>query len=129
MEDGRVPAKDARSCRIEGQKKRTTRKEYQRLLNKFEVAGFMAQKGLWNLVGEKVLRDRGALPKEEGDVIREEKATNADKFLSSWWREDGKTQGRKNNGHRHKEETSNKRMREKERGENETGCFGFGGGF
>ena len=25
----------------------------------------MAQKGLWNLAGEKVLRERGALPKEE----------------------------------------------------------------
>ena len=34
----------------------------------------MAQKGLWNLVGEKVLQDRGELPKEEGDVIREYKA-------------------------------------------------------
>ena len=53
VEDGRVQAKDARSCRIEGQKKRTTRKEYQRLLNKFEVASFLAQIGLWNLVREK----------------------------------------------------------------------------
>ena len=31
----------------------------------------MVQQGLWNLVREKVLQDRGALPKEEGDVIRE----------------------------------------------------------
>ena len=31
----------------------------------------MAQKGLWNLAKEEVLRDRGAVPKEEGDVIRE----------------------------------------------------------
>ena len=30
-------------------KKRITRKEYQRLLNKFEIEGFMAQKRLWNL--------------------------------------------------------------------------------
>ena len=29
---------------------------------------FMAQKVLWNLVGEKMLRDRGALHKEEGDA-------------------------------------------------------------
>ena len=38
-------------------KKIITRKEYQRLLNKLEMEGFMAQKGLWNLA-------------EEGDAIR-----------------------------------------------------------
>ena len=34
----------------------------------------MAQKGLWNLAGEKALQDRGALPEEEGDAAREYKA-------------------------------------------------------
>ena len=48
FEDGRVPAKEAKNWRIEGQKKRITRKEYQRLVNKFEVERFMAQIGLWN---------------------------------------------------------------------------------
>ena len=43
LEDGRVPAKEARSWRIERQKRRITRKEYQRLLNKFEMEGFMAR--------------------------------------------------------------------------------------
>ena len=90
LEDGGVPAKEARSWRIEGQKEKITRKEYQRLLNKFEMEGFVAQKGLWNLFGEKVLRKRGALPKEEGDVIREYKAAHEENFLSSWLREDGK---------------------------------------
>ena len=33
--------------------------------NKFEMDGFMAQKGLWNLAREKILRERGALPNEE----------------------------------------------------------------
>ena len=46
LEDGRVPAKEVKNWRIEAQKKRITRKEYQRLLNKFEMEGFMAQKGL-----------------------------------------------------------------------------------
>ena len=50
----------------------------------------MAQKGLWNLAGEEVLRDRGALPKEECDFIREYKAMHEENFLSSWIREDGK---------------------------------------
>ena len=34
----------------------------------------MAQKGLWNLAREKILREREPLPKEEGDAIREYKA-------------------------------------------------------
>ena len=29
----------------------------------------MAQKGLWNLPREKILRERGQLPKEEGDAV------------------------------------------------------------
>ena len=46
------------------------------LVNKFEMEGFMVQRGLWNLVREEILRERGALPKEEGDAIREYKAIN-----------------------------------------------------
>ena len=72
LEDGRVPAKEARNWRIGGRKRRITRKEYRRLLlNKFETEGFMAQKGLWNLAGEKILRERGTLTTEEGDALRE----------------------------------------------------------
>ena len=66
VEDGRVAAKEARSWRIEGQTRRITRKEFQRFLNKFEMEGFKAQKGSWNLVRDKVVRERGALPKEGG---------------------------------------------------------------
>ena len=50
----------------------------------------MAQKGLWNLVGEKILRERGALPREEGDAIGKYKATHEENVLSSWLREDGR---------------------------------------
>ena len=49
LEEGRVPAKEAKSWRIEGEKKRITIKEYKRLLNNFQIEGLMAQKGLWNL--------------------------------------------------------------------------------
>ena len=52
---------------------RISREEHQRLLNKFQMEGCLAQKGLWNLVREKVLQERGELPKEEGAVIREYK--------------------------------------------------------
>ena len=44
LEDGRVPAKEARSWRIEGQKRRITRKEYQRVLHQFEMEGFYGAK-------------------------------------------------------------------------------------
>ena len=44
LEEGKVPAKETKSWRIEGKKKRITRKEHQRLLNKFDMEGFMAQR-------------------------------------------------------------------------------------
>ena len=94
-EDGGVADKEAKNWRIEGQKKRITRKEYQRLVNKFEMEGFVAQKGLWNLAREKNLRERGELPKEEGDAVREHKAMREEKFLSSWLREDGRERERR----------------------------------
>ena len=41
----------------------------------------MAQKGLWNLIREKIMWERGALPKEEGDAIRDYKAMHEENFL------------------------------------------------
>ena len=49
LEKGRVPANGTKNWRIEGEKKRITRKEYQRLLNNFEMEGLMAQKRLVEL--------------------------------------------------------------------------------
>ena len=49
---GRVLAREAKNWRIEGNKKRITRKVYQRLVNKLEMEGLMAHKGLWNLAKE-----------------------------------------------------------------------------
>ena len=68
LENGGVPAKEAKNWRIERHKKRITRKECQRLVNKLEMEGFMAQKGLWNVTRERILRERGELRKEEGDA-------------------------------------------------------------
>ena len=87
LEDGRVPAKEAKDWKIEGKKRRITRKEFERLINEFELEGLMAQKGLWNLAREKRLQERGAMPEEECDVIREYNATHEDNFLSSWLRD------------------------------------------
>ena len=106
------------------------RKEYQRLLNKFEMEGFMSEKGLWNLVREKVLRERGALPKGEGDVIREYNAMHEDNFLS-WLRRDGKNkeETRLEMGKESTEGRGKRRRREGEKEENEAetvrrGCLG-----
>ena len=48
----------------------------------------MAQKGLWKLAKEKIMKGRGELPNEEGDAVREYKAMHEENFWSSWLRED-----------------------------------------
>ena len=53
LEEGRVPAKGAKKWKIEGAKRRITRKEFERLLNNFAMEGSMALKGLWNFAKEK----------------------------------------------------------------------------
>ena len=44
----------------------------------------MAQKGLWNVASKKMLQDRGALPKEEGDFVREYKTKILVKNVGTW---------------------------------------------
>ena len=39
----------------------------------------------------KIMKERGELPTEEGDVVRECKAMNEEDFWSSWLREDEKS--------------------------------------
>ena len=71
LEDGRVPAKEARDLEEKIRKRTITRKEYKRLINEFELEGFMALKGLFiETLREKRLQDRGAMPKEEIGVMR-----------------------------------------------------------
>ena len=54
--------------KIEREKRRVMSKECKRLREEFEVGGFMAQK-MWNIAKERMLEDRGAVLKEEGDLI------------------------------------------------------------
>ena len=44
LEDGRVPGQEAKNWKIQGQKRRITRHEYNRLLNEFDMGGFMERK-------------------------------------------------------------------------------------
>ena len=88
------------------------------------MEAFVAQKGLWNLVREKVLRERGALPEEECDVKREYKAMHEENFLSSWLREDGKEREKKEGWKWEGKQRRKKAKRGEEKGnkeENETG--------
>ena len=67
------------------------------------------------------LQDRGTLPKEEGDVVREYKAMYEENFLSNWLREVGEDKKTKMEVDREtKEEVSGKRTREDEKEENDT---------
>ena len=83
-----LPAKKARNWKIEGQKRRITREEHRRLWNEFETGGFITKKGLWNVARKKMLQDRGALSKEEEDIVREYKAMHEENVQNSWPRED-----------------------------------------
>ena len=93
VEDGGVPAKEATNGRIEGEKKRNTRKEYQRLLNNFDMEGLMAQNGLWNLAKEKIIEERGELPNEVGDAVREYGAMHEENLENGESREEGRRKG------------------------------------
>ena len=86
------------------------------------MEGFVAQKGLWNLVGEQVLQDSGALSEEEGDVIRAYKAMHEEVFLSSWLREEGEVKEERlmEMYKEIEEETSNNKTREEGKEENDT---------
>ena len=66
---------------------RVIREECKRLQAEFEE-GFMAQKGLWNIAKKRQLDDRRALPKEDGELLREYQAMHEENFLSSRLRKD-----------------------------------------
>ena len=44
------------------------------------------EKGLWNIAKRRMLQDRGALPRKDGNVLREYQAMLEENFLSSWLR-------------------------------------------
>ena len=48
----------------------------------------MAQKGLWKLAKEKIMKEKGELPNEEGDAVKEKEALHEEDFWSTWLRED-----------------------------------------
>ena len=68
LEDGRVLAKEGgNSTQKENHEKRASEAFEQVRDGRFHDT----KKGWWNLARNKVLQDRGSLPQEEGDTIRE----------------------------------------------------------
>ena len=59
LEEARVLDRKEKERKVKGEKRRVTRKDCKRL------------KGLRNIAKKRMFEDRGALSKEEGDLIRE----------------------------------------------------------
>ena len=79
LEDGRPCQRGKKTGRLKDKRGELLRRN----TTDCQMGGFTAQKGLRNLAREKMLQDRGALPKEEGDVVREYKAMYEENFSSS----------------------------------------------
>ena len=76
----------------------------------------------------KIMKERGELPNEEGDVVREYKAMHEEDFWSSWLREDEKSKEERKLKLREKEKKRVKREEEREEIETATvkrRCEGF----
>ena len=54
LEEGRVPDRNAKGWKVEEQQSRATGKECTRLREEFEVGGFMAQQGLWDIAKKRM---------------------------------------------------------------------------
>ena len=74
------------------------------------------KEGLLNLSKKnQALQDRGALPREEGDAIREFKAMHEENFLGSWLRKDSKSKTKEDQEVREDVGKKGEKGREKEK--------------
>ena len=65
-----MPDRHAKGWKAEGEKRIVTGKECKRLREEFEVGVSWHKKACGVPPKKRMLEDRGALPKEEGDLIR-----------------------------------------------------------
>ena len=63
------PCQECEKLEIEEQKRRNIRREYRGWWEAFEIGGFMAQKGLWNIAKENLVEDIGALPTDNENSV------------------------------------------------------------
>ena len=103
---------------IEGQEK-NHKKRASEASEQVRNGSFMAHKGLWNLAGEKDPEGK----RRRVTPLESNKAVHEDNFLSSWLRTDGrkKEERKVEVSHENKEERGERRRREGEKKENETG--------
>ena len=47
----------------------------------------MAPKEMWNIAKKRMVEDGGAVPKEDGNLLREFEAKHEEHFLNSWLRD------------------------------------------
>ena len=59
LEEGRSRPRMREDGKLERRKRRVTRKECKRVREEFEVGGFMAQHGWWNITKKRMLEDSG----------------------------------------------------------------------
>ena len=64
LEDDRIPAKEARKEKIEGQKRRITRKEHRILWNEFETGRFVTEDRPCNVAKRKCLKIEVLFPRK-----------------------------------------------------------------
>ena len=99
--------------------------------NNFEMEGFNGTKRPVEFGEGKTMKERGELPNEKGDAVREYNAMHEENFWSNWFREDerGKEE-RTAKAENEEKKKSEKKNREEEKEENETvtvkkRCEGF----
>ena len=88
LEVQRVPAKNARGWKIEGHKKKGHQEGMPKRFGEslaWEVSWL--RKGYATSPKREKKEERGALPKEDGDLLRGYQAMHEENFLSSWLRE------------------------------------------
>ena len=92
----------------------------------------MAQEGLWNIAKKKrMFEDRGALPREDGDLPREYQATHEENFLSTWLREgvEGQEMERREaeqgSQKKRKEKVEKREVEEERKGRDQKNLIGF----
>ena len=74
--------------REDGQPKGTRKGLPERNVEDGEMKSRLARRGLWKITKDRLLEDRGGLPREDGNRLREYRSMHEENFLSSWLRED-----------------------------------------
>ena len=90
LRKGRIPANEVRYWKVQGPKKRIIQRETEDCGMSLRREVSWRSKGYGRLRERKILEDRGALPRKEGDQMGEYKAVHEETVSASWLRDDVK---------------------------------------